>query len=203
MRVGEKRPLDLLINIQEKLRQGKSGGYERWAKVFNLKQISQALLFLQEHGIRDLETLNEKTTQATARFTELSKSIKDAEKRLAEIAVLRTHIINYAKTRELYVAYRKAGYSRKFFEEHREEIMLHQAAKKAFSELNLEKLPRVKELNEEYAKVLAEKRAAYSEYRQAKKEMHDFLITQKNVEMILGEERKEQDEKNRETSTRS
>lgn len=202
-RVGEKRPFDLLINIQEKLRQGKSGGYERWAKVFNLKQISQALLFLQEHGIRDLETLNEKTTQATARYTELSKSIKDAEKRLAEIAVLRTHIINYAKTRELYVAYRKAGYSRRFFEEHREEIMLHQAAKKAFSELNLEKLPRVKELNEEYAEALAEKRAAYSEYRQAKKEMQDFLIAQKNVETILGEERKKQNEKNRETSTRS
>ena len=78
---------------------------------------------------------------------------------MAEIAVLRTHIINYAKTRELYVAYRKAGYSRMFFEEHREEITLHQAAKKAFSELNLEKLPRVKELNEEYAKVLSEKRA--------------------------------------------
>lgn len=203
VRVGEKRPFDLLINIQEKLRQGKGGGYERWAKVFNLKQISQALLFLHEHGIRDLETLNEKTTQATSRFTELSKSIKDAEKRLAEIAVLRTHIINYAKTRELYVAYRKAGYSRKFFEEHREEIMLHQAAKKAFSELNLEKLPRVKELNEEYAKVLAEKRAVYSEYRQAKKEMQEFLIAQKNVETILGEERKEQNEKNRETSTRS
>ena len=81
--------------------------------------------------------------------------------------------------------------------------MLHQAAKKAFSELNLEKLPRVKELNEEYARVLAEKRAAYSEYRQAKKEMQDFLIAQKNVETILGEVRKEQNEKNRETSTRS
>ena len=29
---------------------------------------------------------------------------------MAEIAVLRTHIINYAKTRDTYVAYRKAGY---------------------------------------------------------------------------------------------
>ena len=37
--------------------------------------------------------------------------IKAAEKRMAEIAVLRTHIVNYAKTRETYVAYRKAGYS--------------------------------------------------------------------------------------------
>ena len=50
---------------------------------------------------------------------------------MAEIAVLRTHIVNYAKTREVYVAYRKAGYSKKFREEHEEEILLHQAAKDA------------------------------------------------------------------------
>lgn len=48
---------------------------------------------------------------------------------MAEIAVLRTHIINYAKTRETYVAYRQAGYSKKFRQEHEEEILLHQAAK--------------------------------------------------------------------------
>ena len=54
---------------------------------------------------------------------------------MAEIAVLRTHIVNYAKTREVYVAYRKAGYSKKFREEHEEEILLHQAAKNAFDEI--------------------------------------------------------------------
>ena len=54
-RVGEKRPFDLLINIQEKLRQGKSGGYERWAKVFNLKQMAQSMNYLQEQGYCILE----------------------------------------------------------------------------------------------------------------------------------------------------
>ena len=65
---------------------------------------------------------------------------------MAEIAVLRTHIINYAKTRETYVAYRKAGYSRKFREEHEQEILLHQAAKNAFDEMGVKKLPKVKDL---------------------------------------------------------
>ena len=58
---------------------------------------------------------------------------------MAEIAVLRTHIVNYAKTREVYVAYRKAGYSKKFREEHEEEILLHQAAKNAFDEMGVKK----------------------------------------------------------------
>ena len=70
--------------------------------------------------------------------------IKAAEKRMAEIAVLRTHIVNYAKTRGVYVAYRKAGYSKKFREEHEEEILLHQAAKNAFDEMGVKKLSKVK-----------------------------------------------------------
>lgn len=48
---------------------------------------------------------------------------------MAEIAVLKTHIVNYAKTHPVYDAYRKAGYSKKFLDTHREEITLHKAAK--------------------------------------------------------------------------
>ena len=97
--------------------------------------------------------LSEKTAAATALYNELSAQIKAAEKRMTEIAVLRTHIINYAKTREVYVAYRKAGYSKKFRAEHEADILLHQTAKKAFDELGMKKLPTVKSLQAEYAAV--------------------------------------------------
>ena len=69
----------------------------------------------------------------------MGDSIKVAEARLTEIAVLKTHIINYAKTREVYTAYRKTGYSKAFLEAHREENTLHKAAKAAFDEAGLQK----------------------------------------------------------------
>ena len=129
------KKVDMLIDIQAKLAQGKGAGYERWAKVFNVKQVAKALLFLEEHDIRDLDSLNQRAKEAADHFNELSTTIKSAEKRMAEISVLKTHILNYAKTKDVYVAYRKAGYSKAFFEAHREEITLHKAAKQAFSEL--------------------------------------------------------------------
>lgn len=92
----------------------------------------------------------------------MGDSIKVVEARLTEIAVLKTHIINYAKTRETYVAYRKAGYSKKFRQEHEEEILLHQAAKNAFNDMGVKKLPQVKELQAEYARLLEEKRSMQS-----------------------------------------
>lgn len=194
---NKRRSFDLLVDIQKKLQEGKGAGYERWAKVFNLKQISQALLFLEENGVRDYETLAEKADILSKHFNELSERIKASEKRLSEIAELRKHIINYSKTRDVYVAYRKAGYSKKFYEAHREELTIHQAAKEAFSAFPQGKIPKVKELNEEYAMVLAEKRKAYQEYRQAKKDMQDYLIAKKNIDAILGDdlERCEQHEK--------
>ena len=190
-----KRDFDLLIDIQEKLKQGKGGGYKRWATVYNIKQMAQTLLFLQEKDIRSYDVLNEKANGSSARFNELSKNIKDAEKRLGEIAVLRTHIINYAKTREIYVAYRKSGYSKKFFESHREEITLHKAAKDAFSNLQDKKIPKVKELNAEYAKVLEEKKSAYAEYRQAKKEMQDYVTAKHNIDAFLRAQENEKEQK--------
>ena len=78
----------------------------------------------------------------------MGDSIKVAEARLTKIAVLKTHIINYAKTREVYTAYRK---SKAFLEAHREENTLHKAAKAAFDEAGLQKLPKVKVLDAEFA----------------------------------------------------
>ena len=163
-------------------------GFARWAKRHNLKEISKTLIFLQEHKISSVEEVRNCADKAGARYHELGDSIKVTEKRMAEIAVLRTHIVNYTKTREVYTAYRKAGYSKKILESHREEITLHKAAKAAFDESGLKKLPRVKDLNEEYTRLLAEKKAAYPDYRKAKEEMQEWAKAKKNMELFFAEE---------------
>ena len=145
-RIVPEQKFQMLVDIQTKLRAGKGAGYARWASKFNLKQMAQTLSYLNEHGLMDYTVLSEKTEAATARRSELSEKIKAAEKRMAEIAVLRTHIVNYARTRDTYTAYRKAGYSPKFRSEHEADILLHQAAKRAFDELNVKKLPKMKDL---------------------------------------------------------
>ena len=136
-------------------------------------------------NLLEYAVLEKKAAAATAHHNELSAQIKAAEKRMAEIAVLRTHIVNYAKTREVYVAYRKAGYSKKFREEHEEEILLHQAAKNAFDEMGVKKLPKVKELQTEYAKLLEEKKKTYAEYRHSREEMRELLTAKANVDRVL------------------
>ena len=185
----KEQPFHLLVDIQAKLSEGKSEGYARWAKRYNLKEMSKTLIFLQENKIGSIEEMQERVDAATAHYHELGDSIKASEKRLAEIAVLKAHIINYAKTRPVYGAYRKTGYSKRFLEAHHTEITLHKAAKAAFDESNLKTLPKVKELDAEYSKLLTEKKAAYPDYRKAKEEMQELLRARRNVELFFAEEK--------------
>lgn len=41
----KEQPFQLLVDIQAKLAEGKGGGYERWAKKYNLKEMSKTLIF--------------------------------------------------------------------------------------------------------------------------------------------------------------
>lgn len=182
------KKVNLLVDIQAKLQASKGAGYARWAKVFNLKQMAQTMNYLTEHGLLDYSELAEKADAATTRYNELSAQIKDAETQMAEISVLRQHIINYAKTRDTYVAYHKAGYSKKFMAEHEADILLHKAAKQAFEDFGYgkdKKLPNVKTLQAEYAKLLEKKKKAYGEYRKAREEMKELLTAKANVDRIL------------------
>ena len=185
----KEQSFQLLVDVQAKLAEGKGGGYMRWAKKHNLKEMSRTLIFLQEQKISSADDLKERADAAVARYHDLGDSIKAAETRMAEIVVLRTHIINYAKTRDVYAAYRKSGYGKKFLDDHREEITLHKAAKAAFDAANLKKLPKVKDLNAEYSTLMTQKKAAYPEYRKARDEMQELLRAQKNIELFFEEEK--------------
>ena len=102
-----------------------------------------------------------------------------------------TYIFNYAKTRDIYTDYRKAGYSKKFYEEHRAELTLHKAAKAAFEELGVKKLPTIKALQAECDELFSVKNKAYSKYHTARKEMQDILTAKANIDRLLGMEQEQ------------
>ena len=183
------RPLKLLVDVQAKLNE-KGPGYARWATSYNLKEMAKTMIFIRENKIDTLEELQDLARGKASDYDELDAKLKAIESRLSDVAILKKHIINYRKTKDTYVAYRKAGYSKKFLEEHRQEITLHKAAKEYFDQLPGDKLPTIKALNEEYASLLAEKKKISSNYYPARSEMKEYVTAERNVRTFLeiGEE---------------
>ena len=180
------RKVNMLTDIQAKMAAGKGTGYERWAKIFNLKEAAKTLNFLVENNLTDYDELTARAAQAGDRFDEVSRRIKQLEGRMAEVAQLKTHIINYSKTREVYAAYKKSRHKKEFLAEHGDEIAKHEAAKKAFDALGGKPIPKVAQLSEQYAALLAEKQELYAEYKAIRQDMISYRTAKQNVDKILG-----------------
>lgn len=150
-----------------------------------------------EHGITEYDVLSERAETIAADFEAVSTSIKQMEHRMEQIAALKTHIINYAKTRDTYVAYRKTKAADKpaFHTAHEADLLLHEAAKRAFDAQGVKKLPTVKVLQTEYADLLTKKKAAYEDYKRLRKENQELQAVKSNVDTLLRIEEEHQEKK--------
>ncbi|MCL2565889.1 MAG: relaxase/mobilization nuclease domain-containing protein [Defluviitaleaceae bacterium] len=179
--------VNLIVDIQAKMRAGKGVGYEKWAKIHNLKAMAASLQFLQEHGLMEYEQLEQKAAEVTERFHILSDKIKSIEADINTNKELKAAIVDYAKTRPIFEGYKAAKYSNIYLAEHEADILTYRAAQATFkSILAGAKLPKMDTLKGEYRKLSADKSAAYKEYRVARKSMQDIVATKSNIDHLLG-----------------
>ena len=148
----------------------------------------------------DFNELTAKCDEVASRYNTLSAQIKSAESRMAEIEVLKKQILIYHKTKEVFAGYKASKYSKKYLAEHEADILLHRAAKKTFNDYGLKKLPTVKSLQEEFAKLLTDKKAAYPELKKARDEMKELLTVKANVERMLGGDEREKEKEKEQTT---
>jgi len=178
--------INLIVDIQSKMRAGKGLAYEQWAKIHNLKQMAAALQYLQEHDLLEYEQLEQRAEELTDRFHALADWIKSIETTMNINAELKGAIVDYAKTRTIFEGYKAAKYSNKYLAEHETDIQIYRAAQATFRRiLNGAKLPKMDTLKKESQQLRIEKNATYREYRAAKKDMQDIITAKHNIDHLL------------------
>ena len=183
---------NLLIDIQAKLQQANSPGFERWAKVYNLKEMAKTLIYLQENGLDDYDALAKATDISAKKYHQIFDKTKANNKRMKGISELQKQIGTYGKTREAYTQYRKLPPKKRdaFYNEHSSEIILCEAAKRYFDSLGRQKLPSINALKREYAALNAENKRLYPEQKRERAKMMELLTAKNNTDRILGESEK-------------
>ena len=96
--VRPEQKFSLLIDVQNSIKAQNSPGYERWAKLFSLKQAAKTLLFLQDNNLDEWGKLSEAAQKVKDDFNNIQTSIQTADTKMKEIAVLQKHIGAYVKT---------------------------------------------------------------------------------------------------------
>lgn len=173
-----------LIDIQAKLAEGKGEGYRRWATVENLKRMAKTKLYMDEHGLT-YESMSARMTEFSAREKEITERLNAAQTRIEAITALTTNIVNYSKTRDVYADYKKSGYSKKFLADHEPDIIIHRAAKKAFDEMGVAKIPKIADLRSEFDELVRGKKEAYSELNSVRDKRRELAVHIANYEEML------------------
>lgn len=180
------RKFDLVIDIQQRMAQGKGPGYERWAKVYNIKQMAAALQYLQENGLTDYDELAARTETAVDRVQALAGDLRAVEQELSRTRALMGAVVQYARTRPVFDGYKAARYSRKYLAQHEEELADYREARAAMNELlDGEKLPKMDALKKTRRELAERKKALTAQYRIAQKDMREAVTVKGNIDHLL------------------
>ena len=183
--MSQDKKIQLAVDFESAVHSRKGPGFEKWAKLFNMKEGSKAVVYLQEHGLTtyaDLEALNEELTHKS---NTLRKEVRLLDDAIQENAITQKQITNYARTRKVYDGYIRAGYSKKYRADHEKDILIHQAAKKYFDDKGMETIPKMQELKEENIALVKKRASINSQYRKAKAEKDELSIVKANIDAIL------------------
>ena len=191
----EQRGVSLLIDIENSIKAAQSKGYEQWAKIHNLKQAAKTMNFLTEHKIEQYADLVSRIEEMAAESGQAADALKNAEKRLADMAVLIKNVSTYQKTKPVYDAYRKARNREKYRAGQEQAIILHEAAARSLKATGIAKLPNLAALQSEYEALQAQKEALYADYGKLEKKVREYDIIKQNIDNILQADRQPEREK--------
>lgn len=181
-----------MVDIPAKMGEGKGKGYEWWAKGFNLQQMSQTMIYLEECGFSCPEDVDHAIQESSDRQRALSKEIKSMEKKIADNKELIRQASVYRKTKPAYDGLKKARKRERYEEEHRADLALFAAAGRYFQERGMMKFPDLAKIKAENQSLVSRKNAIYSEYQDQKTKTAKLRRVKSNLDAMLKQEYKPQ-----------
>ena len=177
-----------LVDIEQKMAEGKGRGYERWATMHNLKQMAATLNVYQEYGFTSPEQLEAAVDTAYQEMRQTSGKLKALETKLQGKKELQRQVLAYAKTKpardglkaqkseKARAAYRQANES---------DFIIADAAARYFREHGITKLPARKALQDEIEQLVSKKSSLYNTYHEQKQRYTELQTVKRNIDQIL------------------
>ncbi len=182
--LSDSHSVNLIIDLENCIKVQESKGYEYWAKVFNLKQATKTMNYLTENQLLSYGELKKKMEDILCQKEAVVASIKEAERKLSELAVILKNCNVYHQTKPVYERYAKNRNSDQY-RKHESSIRLHETAIKTLRAKGIHALPDMDKLQEKYDRLSGEKELLYQEYGKIKKTLKEIETVKQNVDSML------------------
>ncbi len=178
------------VDIAAKRAEGKGVGYERWAKVHNLKQMAKAYAIYEQYGFASQEELDSAVATAQANMQKSYAALKAFEPKIAEQKTLQDWILKYIKTKDVCKginAIKKEKDRAAYRQKHEADFIIYESARRYFDSQGIKKLPTSAAIRAEIQRLIAEKNAAYNAYCADKERYKELQTIQHNLAELHGE----------------
>lgn len=173
--------IKLLMDIQSK----QGAGLQHWAKLQNLKEAAKTVNFITEHGIDSYEELESKLAALTSTRDTSLASIKEAERRIADLALIDKYATTYRKYKPLYDKYKESSDKEKFLRGHESKIILFEAAARELKRLGAVPIPSADRVEAELAELAVRKDTLYAGYNASKQQLREMETIKQNIDSLL------------------
>ena len=177
------------VDIAAKRAEGKGIGYERWAKVHNLKQMAKAYAIYEQYGFASQEELDSAVATAQANMQKSYAALKAFEPKIAEQKTLQEWILKYVKTKDVCKginAIKKEKDRTAYKQKHEADFIIYESARRYFDSQDIKKLPTSATIRAEIQRLIAEKNAAYNVYCADKERFKELQTIQQNLAELHG-----------------
>ncbi len=178
------------VDIAAKRAEGKGIGYERWAKVHNLKQMAKAYAIYEQYGFASQEELDSAVATAQANMQKSYAALKAFEPKITEQKTLQDWILKYVKTKDVCKginAIKKEKDRAAYRQKHEADFIIYESARRYFDSHGIKKLPTNAAIRAEIQRLIAEKNAAYNAYHEQKSRHKELSTIQHNLAELHGE----------------
>ena len=188
-----------LVDIEQKMAEGKGKGYEHWAKIHNIKQMAKTLNVYQEYGFTSPEQLEVAFDTAYEEMRQTSGELKTLETKLQGKKELQRQVLAYAKTKPVRdgLKAQKSPKAREAYRQaHESDFIIADAVARYFKAHGITRLPARKALQDEIEQLVSKKSGLYNTYHEQKQRYVELQTVKRNIDQILRREeprrRKEQ-----------
>ena len=188
-----------LVDIEQKMAEGKGKGYEHWAKIHNIKQMAKTLNVYQQYGFTSPEQLEAAFDTAYEEMRQTSGELKTLETKLQGKKELQRQVLAYAKTkpaRDGLKAQKSPKAREAYRQAHESDFIIADAAARYFKAHGITRLPARKALQDEIEQLVSKKSGLYNTYHAQKQRFKELQTVKRNIDRILRREeprrRKEQ-----------
>ena len=179
------REARLYINISTYVTTGNREGFERWAKLNNLKEAARTFNYLSENNLLNYEEFQQ-------HICDIENSVKAADQRIEEIRaelstqkLIQKHCDSYRLCRKVIEDCKSTKNPTAYRTKHQAEYQLHDSLKKELQNLGITKLPSAQKIQKQIENLESEQTATIQEKQKLQEKQKTLNIIQTNLSALF------------------